>query len=116
MHNKANDAFVAHFRAAYHRTPSIFAALSYDGVHILDAALHATGGKIEDGAAFRKAMETVKFDSVRGNFRFNTNHFPIQDLHLAEIKRDASGALANSYVERIVADHADSYADKCKMP
>jgi branched-chain amino acid transport system substrate-binding protein len=115
MHNPANDAFVAHFRAAYQRTPSIFAALSYDGVHILDAALHATGGRIEDGDAFRKAMETVKFDSVRGNFRFNTNHFPIQDLHLAEIRRTAAGALGNSYVERIVADHADSYADKCKM-
>jgi branched-chain amino acid transport system substrate-binding protein len=116
MHNKANDAFVAHFRDAYHRTPSIFAALSWDGVHLLDAALHATGGKIEDAAAFRKAMETAKIDSVRGNFHFNTNHFPIQDLHLAEVKRDASGALANTYVERIVANHADSYADKCKMP
>jgi branched-chain amino acid transport system substrate-binding protein len=116
MHNKANDAFVAHFRDAYHRTPSIFAALSWDGVHLLDAALHTTGGKIEDAAAFRKAMETAKIDSVRGNFHFNTNHFPIQDLHLAEVKRDASGALANTYVERIAADHADSYADKCKMP
>jgi branched-chain amino acid transport system substrate-binding protein len=116
MHNPANDAFVAHFRDAYHRTPSIFAALSYDGVHILDAALHAVGGKIEDAAAFRAAMESVKIDTVRGNFRFNSNHFPIQDLHLAEVKRDASGALANTYVERIVANHTDSYADKCKMP
>ena len=116
MDNKASRAFVEHFRAAYHRTPSIFAAISYDGVHILDAALHAVGGHIENADAFRKALETVKFDSVRGHFRFNRNHFPVQDLHLAEVKRDSSGALTNSYVERIVENHADSYADKCKMP
>ncbi len=116
MDNKANHAFVAHFRDAYHRTPSIFAAISYDGVHILDAALHAVGGHIENADAFRKALETVKFDSVRGRFRFNTNHFPIQDLYLAEVKRDPAGALVNSYVERIVDDHADSYAGQCKTP
>jgi branched-chain amino acid transport system substrate-binding protein len=116
MDNTASRAFVEHFRAAYHRTPSIFAAISYDGVHILDAALRTVGGHVENADAFRKALETVKFDSVRGHFRFNTNHFPVQDLELAEIKRESSGALANTYVERIVEDHADSYAEKCKMP
>ena len=116
MDNPANRDFVAQYQKAYHRTPSIFAALAWDGVHMLDAALHATGGRIEDAGAFRTAMETVKFQSVRGNFRFNTNHFPIQDLHLAQIQKSAQGVLMNSYRERIVADHANSYADQCKMP
>ncbi|HXQ52343.1 MAG TPA: ABC transporter substrate-binding protein [Stellaceae bacterium] len=116
MDNAANHAFVAHFEAAYHRRPSIFAAISYDGVRLLDAALKAVGGRIENADAFRAALETAKIASVRGRFRFNSNHFPIQDIHLAEVVRDASGALTNSYRERIVQDHADSYVGQCKMP
>ena len=58
---------------------------------MLDAALKAIDGKIEDKAAFRKALETVKFDSVRTGFRFNTNHYPIQDFYLTEIAKDAKG-------------------------
>ncbi len=116
MDNPANRAFVAAFENAYHRTPSIFAALAWDGVHLLDAALHTVNGKIEDADAFRAALEHVKFQSVRAHFRFNTNHFPIEDLHLAEIQRSQAGALENSYRELIVADHGDSYAGECKMP
>jgi branched-chain amino acid transport system substrate-binding protein len=116
MDNPANHAFVEHFEAAYHRRPSIFAALAYDGVQMLDAALHAVDGKIENADAFRQALETAKFDSVRGHFRFNKNHFPIQDIHLAEVERDKTGALVNSYRELIEADHSDSYVGQCKMP
>ena len=116
MDNPANRAFVAAFEKEYHRTPSIFAAHAWDGVHLLDAALTTVKGRIEDAVAFRKAMETVTFQSVRVHFRYNTNHFPIQDIHLAEIKRNAQGQLENSYVERIVADHADAYAVQCHMP
>ena len=117
MDNPASHAFVAAFKDAYHRTPSIFAAIAWDGVHMLDAALHTVGGNIEDTDAFRAALEHVQFQSVRAHFRFNSNHFPIEDMHLAEIQRNkATGALENSYRERIVADHADSYAGECKMP
>lgn len=81
-----------------------------------DAALKAVGGKIEDKAAFRKALETVKFDSVRGNFKFNTNHYPIQDFYLAEIEKDAKGRPVMAKRSLIVRDHADAYAKDCKMP
>lgn len=116
MDNPANHAFVRHFQDTYHRRPSIFAALAYDGVHVIDAAVHAVDGHVENAAAFRKALETAKFDSVRGKFRFNTNHFPIQDLYLAEVERDPSGALVNAYRERVEEDHADAYVGQCKMP
>ncbi len=116
MDTPENHAFVATFEGAYHRTPSIFAALAWDGVHMLDAALHTVNGRIEDKDAFRSALEHVSFPSVRTHFRFNTNHFPIQDMHLAEIVKGSTGALQNSYRERIVADHADSYAAQCRMP
>jgi branched-chain amino acid transport system substrate-binding protein len=116
MDNPTNRAFVKHFEEAYHRRPSVFAALSYDGLHALDAALKTTHGSVDDAGAFRHALETAKFDSVRGKFRFNRNHFPIQDIQLAEVARDKAGDIVNSYRERIDADYADSYVDQCKMP
>ncbi len=116
LDNPANRAFVAHFTAAYHRLPSIFAAQAYDGASLLAAALKTVDGRIEDADAFRKAMETAKIAAVRGNFRFNTNHFPIQDFQLAEVKRDATGAIVNAYRGPIDKDHTDAYASQCKMP
>jgi branched-chain amino acid transport system substrate-binding protein len=61
-------------------------------------------------------METVSFESVRGKFRFNSNHFPIQNFYLADVERDAAGGMRNAYRDLIVADHPDSYVDACKMP
>lgn len=113
--NPASKKFVADFEAAYGRVPSPNAANAYDGARILDAALTSIGGKIEDKAAFRKALENVKFDSLRGHFRFNTNHYPIQDSYLAEIVKDAKGRPTMKKLELIKADQADSYASQCHM-
>ncbi|MCE1238232.1 MAG: ABC transporter substrate-binding protein [Hyphomicrobiales bacterium] len=115
----ADDApskkFRADFEAKYGRLPSPNAAQAYDTVMALDAALKSIGGKIEDAAAFQKALETVKFDSLRGHFRFNRNHYPIQDFWLAEIAADAKGRPILSKRSLIAADHADAYVDKCAM-
>ena len=115
LDNPQNRTFVAHFKAAYNRMPSIFASFAYDGAHLLDSALHAVDGHIERQDEFRKAMEAAKFASVRGAFRFGNNHFPIQNVYLAQIERDSSGTLYNAYRSLIVADLADSYAGQCKM-
>ncbi|MFY9699905.1 MAG: ABC transporter substrate-binding protein [Rhodoplanes sp.] len=114
--NPASKAFAKDFEAEYGRIPSPNAAQAYDGALIIDAALKAIGGKIEDKAAFRKALETVKFDSVRGNFKFNTNHYPIQDFHLVEIVKDQKGRPVMAIRGVIDRDHADAYAKDCKMP
>jgi branched-chain amino acid transport system substrate-binding protein len=116
LDNPANHVFVAHFTAAYHRLPSVFAAQAYDGARLLDAALKAVDGHIERADEFRHAMETAKFPTVRGHFRFNTNHFPIQDFQLAQVKRTKSGAIVNAYKEPIDKDHKDIFAPQCKMP
>ncbi|MFY9991848.1 MAG: ABC transporter substrate-binding protein [Rhodoplanes sp.] len=114
--NPASKAFAKDFEAEYGRIPSPNAAQAYDGALIIDAALKAIGGKIEDKAAFRKALENVKFDSVRGNFKFNTNHYPIQDFHLVEIVKDQKGRPVMAIRGVIDRDHADAYAKDCKMP
>jgi branched-chain amino acid transport system substrate-binding protein len=112
----ASKKFTADFEAEYGRLPSPSAAQAYDGARILEAAAKAVDGKIEDKAAFRKAIETVKFDSVRTGFRFNTNHYPIQDFYLTEIAKDPKGRSVMKLRGLIVKEHADAYAKDCKMP
>lgn len=113
--NPQSKKFVADFEAKYGRIPSPNAAQAYDTVLLLDAAAKAVGGKIEDAPAFQKALETAKFESLRGHFKFNTNHYPIQDFWLAEIVKDAKGRPTMAKRTLIVADHADSYVAKCPM-
>jgi branched-chain amino acid transport system substrate-binding protein len=111
----ASREFVAHFTAEYHRRPSIFAAVAYDGARLIDAALRQVGGDIEKRDDFLKALVAANFASVRGTFRFNTNHYPIQSFYLSEVERDASGAIVDAYRENIVDAYADSYVGQCKM-
>lgn len=113
--NPVSKKFVADFEAAYGRVPSPNAANAYDGARLLDAALTSIGGKIEDKAAFQKALENVKFASVRGHFKFNTNHYPIQDSYLSEIVKDAKGRPSMKRLELIKANQANSYVSQCHM-
>jgi branched-chain amino acid transport system substrate-binding protein len=64
----------------------------------------------------RKALEAAKFDAVRGAFRFNTNHFPIQDYYLRVVTKDAQGRITNRTLGTVFKNHADAYASACKMP
>ncbi len=114
--NPQSRKFVAEFETKYDRIPSPNAAAAYDTAHLLDAAIKTVDGKIEDKAAVRKALETVKFESLRGNFRFNTNHYPIQDYYLTEIVKDAKGRPVMAMREKIDSDHQDAYVKDCKMP
>ncbi|TAK48996.1 MAG: ABC transporter substrate-binding protein [Xanthobacteraceae bacterium] len=113
--NPQSKKFVADFEAKYGRLPSPNAANAFDGVRLLDAALTSIGGKIEDKAAFRKALENVKFTSLRGNFKFNKNHYPVQDFYLTEITKDAKGRPIMTVREKIDSNHEDAYVKDCKM-
>jgi branched-chain amino acid transport system substrate-binding protein len=113
--NVTSKKFAADFEAAYGRLPSPYAANAFDGARILNAALTSIGGKIEDKAAFQKALETVRFDSLRGNFKFNTNHYPIQDAFLSEIVKDEKGRPVMKRRELIKADLADIHVADCTM-
>jgi branched-chain amino acid transport system substrate-binding protein len=116
LDNPANRKFVADFQQAYGRLPTLYAAQGYDAARLMDAAVRDAQGKLDDKAAVRKALEAAKFDSVRGGFKFNTNHFPIQDYHLRLITKDAQGRITNRTQGTIFKAHADAYAGTCKMP
>ncbi len=116
MDNAANKKFVAEFEKAYGRLPTLYAAQGYDAARLIEAAVRDSKGKLDDKAAVRKALEAAKFDSVRGAFKFNSNHFPIQDYYLRVITKDAKGRVTNRTLSPVFKNHADAYVASCKMP
>jgi branched-chain amino acid transport system substrate-binding protein len=116
LDNAANKRFVADFQKEYGRLPTLYAAQGYDAARLMDAAVRDTKGKLDDKKAVRKALEAAKFESVRGAFKFNTNHHPIQDYYLRVITKDAQGRVTNRTLGTVFKAHADAYASTCKMP
>lgn len=116
LDNAANKRFVADFQKEYGRLPTLYAAQGYDAARLMDAAVRDTKGKLDDKKALRRALEAAKFDSVRGAFKFNTNHHPVQDYYLRVITKDAQGRVTNRTLGTVFKAHADAYASACKMP
>jgi branched-chain amino acid transport system substrate-binding protein len=63
----------------------------------------------------RAALAKADFKSLRGNFSFNINHFPIQDYYVAKVAKAASGE-PEFKIEGVGARNGkDSYYQDCKM-
>jgi branched-chain amino acid transport system substrate-binding protein len=116
LDNAANKRFVAEFEKEYKRLPTVYASQGYDTALLIDAAVKAVGGKLDDKDALRAALKAAKFDSVRGDFKFNTNQYPVQNYYLREIQKDAQGRLVNRIVgQPIFTAHGDAYVQECPM-
>ena len=114
LDNPVNKKFVDSFVKAYGRLPSQFAANTYDVVLMLDAAVKDTGGKTTPDA-LREALRKVKYQSVRGDWKFNTNQFPIQNIYMEEIVKNSDGKLGYKFLGVAAKDVVDPYASQCKM-
>lgn len=113
--NPANTAFVAAFRQKYGYLPSDYAASAYDSVYLIDSAVKAVKGNLSDKKGMIAAMEAAKIKSVRGDFKFNNNHFPLENFYLFKIVKDDSGAYVRKDEGIVFTAHGDSYASKCAM-
>jgi branched-chain amino acid transport system substrate-binding protein len=116
LNNAANKKFVADFEKEYRRIPSLYASQGYDAAMLMDAAVRQVKGNLTDKAALRKALEAAQFDSVRGKFKFNSNHYPVQDYYLRLVHKDSQGRITNKLMGTIFTQHADAYVGECKMP
>ncbi|MBV9395861.1 MAG: ABC transporter substrate-binding protein [Methylobacteriaceae bacterium] len=115
LDNPANKKFVGDFRKKYGRYPSYYSAQNYDAAMLIASAVVATGGKLDDKEAFRAALEKADFQSVRGKFRYNTNHFPIQDFYAQEVVKDAQGEFTMKTIGTVFTDMKDVFYEKCPM-
>jgi len=113
LDNPANRAFVKAFRAAYGRTPTLYASQGYDTARLILSAL--AKADVHHQRAFRAALEAADFESVRGKFKFGPNHHPIQDIYVREVVKGADGKPTNKLIGVAMHDLHDAYAAQCKM-
>jgi branched-chain amino acid transport system substrate-binding protein len=85
---------------------------AYDAAQLIDAALTATGGST-DKAKLDAAIHEAKIDSPRGNFRLNTNGYPIQDFYLTKVGKRPDGLYETQIVQKIFTNNADDFAKDC---
>ncbi|WP_029004877.1 ABC transporter substrate-binding protein [Azorhizobium doebereinerae] len=110
-----NKAFVAAFEKEYGVVPSLYAAQGYDAAKMIDGALKATGGKVSDKEAFRKALASAPFKSVRGDFAIGRNGFPIQDFYVVKAVKRPDGKYETQTVSKVFTHMTDAYAADCPL-
>jgi len=114
--NDQNKKYVADYIKKYPgKRPSFYGAQSYDAAMLMASAVAATKGNVSDKAAVQKALEKADFKSVRGDFKFGNNHFPIQAFYLQDVVKDDKGEFVLKTVATIVKDNQDSFHGKCPM-
>jgi branched-chain amino acid transport system substrate-binding protein len=112
LDNAANVAFVASFQEKYGRLPSLYASQGFDTALLLVSALEKA--PVSDADAFRTALEAADFASTRGEFKFNTNHHPIQTIYVREVIKEGD-IYTNKIIGTAMTDATDVYAADCKM-
>lgn len=111
--NSVNRRFVESYRKKYGKTPAFYAAQAYDTVMFLDNAIRKAGG-VGDRDKLRTAMRAGDFPNTRGTFKFNNNHFPIQNVYLREAVND-NGNYVTKTLGVVLSAHGDAYAKDCPM-
>jgi branched-chain amino acid transport system substrate-binding protein len=110
-----SKAFVSSFEAKYGYVPGSYAMQAFDTAMLIDSAVRAVDGDLNDKTAFRAALKAATFKSLRGDFAFNNNHYPIQDFYLLNIAKRADGKYQTELAEKILSNDGDSFAQDCKM-
>jgi len=115
LDNPQNKAFVAAYEKEYGAVPASYAFQAYDAAMLIDSALHAVKGNLADKDALRAALKKADFKSLRGGFKFNTNHYPIQDFYLVKVAKRPDGKYQTEIAQKVFTDYADPYAKDCPM-
>ncbi len=87
--------------------PATYAFQAYDAVKLLDSALKQTKGDTSNKDALRAALKKADFKSVRGDFKFNTNHYPVQDFYVVKVAKRPDGKIPDR-------DHAEGVQQLCR--
>jgi len=113
--NPTNKKFVAEFEKEYKRLPTGYAASGYDTAMLLDSAIRKVKGKIENKDALRAAIRAADFKSVRGDFKFGRNQFPVQNYYLQLVGKGPDGRIVHKTMGTVLTNRGDAYVQNCKM-
>ena len=115
MDTAASKKYVGDFRKKFGYTPSFYGAQSYEGILLIDSAVKAVKGKVSDTKAMIAALRKADYDSIRGRYKFNVNHHPIQDFYLLKAEKGGPDGVEMRIQKKVFDDHRDAYYKECKM-
>ncbi len=113
--NEANKKFVADFKTKYKKSPTFYAAQSYDAAMLINSAVVAAKGDLSKKDVMRAEMKKANYASVRGPYKYGNNNFPIQNFYLQEAVKEGDGSLRLKTLATITKDSQDNFHGKCPM-
>ena len=113
LNNPQSKKFVASYEAAYNSVPGTYAMQGYDAALLIDSAAKAVKGDLANKDAVAAALKKADFTSLRGNFKFNINGYPIQDFYLTKVAKRADGKFETEIVQKVFENYGDRYAKEC---
>ena len=113
--NAANKKFVAGYKKKYGEIPSHFAAQAYETIMLIKSGVDAVEGDVTKMDAMRAALEKADFAAVRGKFKYDINHYPIQDFYAREVIVGKDGKWGVALRGKVVTDSRSPVAHLCKM-
>jgi len=113
LNNPQSKKFVAAYEAAYNIVPGTYAMQGYDTAMLIDSAVKAVKGDLANKDAVAAALKKANFNSLRGNFKFNINGYPIQDFYLTKVAKRPDGKFETEIVQKVFENYGDRYAKEC---
>ncbi|MGB0087745.1 MAG: ABC transporter substrate-binding protein [Rhodomicrobiaceae bacterium] len=96
--NPLNKVFAAAFRKQFGYDPGFYAAATYTEGAVLEAAMKAVGGKIEDKQDLMKALRATNVETVRGPVKFDEYGNVVGNVYIRKVTRK-EGRLVNSIIK-----------------
>jgi branched-chain amino acid transport system substrate-binding protein len=113
--SEQNKRYVADFKKKHGVHPSYYGAQSYDAIMLIASAAEALKGDLSNKDKLRAELKKANFKSLRGDFKYNTNNFPIQSFYIQETVKDPEGMMTVKTIATAVKDAKDPYYEKCPM-
>ncbi len=98
LENEINRQFASAFRKEFKYDPGFYAAATYVDAAVLEAALKAVGGKIEDKESFMAALRATNVDTARGPVKFDEFGNVVGNVYIRKVVRK-DGRLVNTVVK-----------------
>ena len=92
---KPNQTFAPAFRKEFTYDPGFYAASTYVNGAILEAAVKAVKGNVEDKPALMAALRSTNLDTARGSVKFDDLGNVVGNVYLRKVTRK-DGRLVNS--------------------
>lgn len=115
LDNEQNKKFVADYEKEYNAVPGSYAFQAYDAALLIDGALKQTKGDTSNREALRAALKKADFTSLRGDFKFANNNYPIQNFYLVKVAKRTDGKFQTEIVQKVFESYTDQHAKDCSM-